>query len=69
MLPPDIISAVPKFTVFVRSQTGMSSMIDDHEFPQPLMEGDKVPFQGETLDVVEIRPGEELPVVVLQLHE
>jgi hypothetical protein len=68
-LPPDIISAVPKFTVFVRSQSGKVSMIEDHDFPQPLMEGDKVPFQGETWVVVEIRPGERLPVVVLEFPE
>lgn len=44
-------------------------MIEEHDFPQPLMEGDKVPFQGETWVVVEIRPGEQLPVVVLQFPE
>jgi hypothetical protein len=60
---------VPKFTVFVRSQTGRASMIEEHDFPQPLMEGDRVTFQGETWVVVEIRPGEQLPVVVLEFPE
>jgi hypothetical protein len=69
VLPPANISAVPKFTVFVRSQKGKASMIEEHDFPQPLMEGDRVPFQGETWVVVEIRPGEQLPVVVLQFPE
>jgi Lhr-like helicase len=63
------MSAVPKFTVFVRSQSGKVSMIAEQEFMQPLMEGDKVPFQGETWVVVEIRAGERLPVVVLEFPE
>lgn len=69
VLSPASISAVPEYAVFVRSEAGSVHHIGEHTFPQPISEGDRVTFQGESWVVVQIRPAETMPVVVLQFPE
>ena len=57
---------MPEYAVFVRSQAGSVGHVGTHTFPQPLSEGDRVTFEGESWVVVEIRPAETMPIVVLQ---
>jgi hypothetical protein len=66
MLPPASLSAVPEYAVFVRSQAGSVHHVGPHTFPEPINEGDRVTFQGESWVVVEIRPAETRPVMVLE---
>jgi hypothetical protein len=69
VFPPASISAVPEYAVFVRSEAGSVHHIGTHTFPQPISEGDRVTFEAENWVVVEIRPAETMPVVVLQFPE
>ena len=63
------VVAMPQYAVFVRAQSGKASSISTHDFPEHLREGDRVDFQGQSWVVVEVRPGETIPAVVLQFPE